>query len=297
MKRKLLMSLLTVAMTCGLFVGCGSSKTTEASKETKVDSQVAEEATNKEEKTRADDSLQKVKDAGVLKVGCKVDVPCFGLQNTATGAYEGFEVDLAYEIAADIFEVTPEEAKEKELVTFQGVTAKTRGPLLESHEIDLVIATFTITEERKTQWHFSTPYIEDALGLMCLKSAGYTSMNDLDGAIIGVAQGSTTKATIEAYIKEQNLPISVIFEEFDGYPALSAALSSGNIDVFSVDRAILAGYNDETTMILPERFGIQEYGVASAIDGDALADEVDGVVSDLLESGKMAEMIKGWGIE
>ena len=112
-----------------------------------------------------------------------------------------------------------------------------------------------------------------------------------------MAQGSTTKATIEAYIKEQNLPISVIFEEFDGYPALSAALSSGNIDVFSVDRAILAGYNDETTMILPERFGIQEYGVASAIDGDALADEVDGVVSDLLESGKMAEMIKGWGIE
>lgn len=290
------MSVLTIAMSCSLFIGCGSSKPSEAST-SKASDQVATAATNKEETTGTDDSLQKVKDAGVLKVGCKVDVPCFGLQNTATGAYEGFEVDLAYEIAADIFEVTPEEAKEKELVTFQGVTAKTRGPLLESHELDLVIATFTITEERKTQWHFSTPYIEDALGLMCLKSAGYTSMNDLDGAIIGVAQGSTTKDTIEAYIKEQNLPISVTFEEFDGYPALSAALSSGNIDVFSVDRAILAGYNDETTMILPERFGIQQYGVASELSGNALAKEVDQVVSDLLASGKMAEMIKGWGIE
>ena len=43
----------------------------------------------------------------------------------------------------------PEEAKDKKLVEFQGVTAKTRGPLLENGEIDLVIATFTITDERK----------------------------------------------------------------------------------------------------------------------------------------------------
>ncbi len=77
------------------------------------------------------------------------------LQNTATGEYEGFEDDLAYNIAGEIFGCTPEEAKDKKLVEFQGVTAKTRGPLLENGEIDLVIATFTITDERKETYNFS----------------------------------------------------------------------------------------------------------------------------------------------
>ena len=160
-----------------------------------------------------------------------------------------------------------------------------------------MIATFTITEERKTQWNFSTPYIEDALGLMALKSTGYETMADIDGAIIGVAQGATTKDVIQKYIDEQGLGINVDFEEFDGYPALSAALSSENIDIFSVDRAILAGYNDDSTMILPERFGTQQYGAASKLDNKELAARVDAVVNELLSSGKMADMISGWGIE
>lgn len=292
MRKKLLLSIMGFTMSMMLLAGCGGKTTTEA---------VAESTTLATETPATDtetgEDLQKIIDAGVLKVGCKVDVPCFGMQNTSTGKYEGLEVDLAYEIAADIFDVTPEEAKEKDLVAFQGVTAKTRGPLLDSGEIDLVIATFTITDERKTQWNFSTPYIEDALGLMALKSSGYASMNDIDGAVIGVAQGSTTKDAIQKYIDEQGLPIQVEFEEFDGYPALSAALSSGNIDIFAVDRAILAGYNDDSTIILPERFGIQEYGVASKLNNTELAAEVDKVVNELLSSGKMAEMIKGWGIE
>ena len=306
MKNKLLLSVLGVSMLSLMMVGCGSSAketstkeepaaTTEVTAETTTDTVSTEEPAATAE--GSDESLEKIKANGVLKVGCKTDVPCFGMQNTSTGEYEGLEIDLAYAIAGDIFDVTPEEAKEKKLVEFQGVTAKTRGPLLDSGELDLVIATFTITDERKEQWNFSTPYIEDALGLMCLTSSGYQSMNDIDGAIIGVAQGSTTKDVIEQYISENNLPVQVEFEEFGGYPALSAALSSGNIDIFSVDRAILAGYNDETTMILPERFGVQEYGVASALNNKALAAEVDSVVSELLTSGKMDEMIKGWGIE
>lgn len=87
------------------------------------------------------------------------------------------------------------------------------------------------------------------------------------------------------------------FEEFDGYPSLAAALAAKNIDVFSVDRAILAGYNDDSTTLLPDRFAEQEYGVASKLDNKGLAELVNGVVDDLKSSGKMDEMMKGWGIE
>ncbi|MGL5434849.1 MAG: transporter substrate-binding domain-containing protein [Lachnospiraceae bacterium] len=241
--------------------------------------------------------VQKIIDAGVLKVGTKVDVPNFGLQNTSTSEMEGVEIDLAYEIAGKIFDCTAAEAKEKKLVSFQGVTAKTRGPLLDNGEVDLVIATFTITEERKETWNFSTPYYTDAVGLMVLKDSGLDSIEALDGKTIGVSQGSTTKEGFKAYIAEKGLDVNPAFEEFDGYPSLAAALAAKNIDVFSVDRAILAGYNDDTTMILEDRFAEQEYGVASKLDNKGLAELVDGVVSDLVSSGTMDTMLKDWGIE
>lgn len=241
--------------------------------------------------------VQKIIDAGVLKVGSKVDVPKFGLQNTATGEMEGVEVDLAYEIAGKIFGCTAEEAKEKKLVAFQGVTAKTRGPLIDNGEVDMVIATYTITPERKETWNFSSPYYTDAVGLMVLKDSGINSIEDLDGKVIAVSQGSTTKDGFRKYVDEKGYNVNPEFEEFDGYPSMAAALAAKNVDVFSVDRAILAGYNDDTTIILEDRFAEQEYGVATKLDNKGLADLVEGVVTDLKSSGKMDEMLKGWGIE
>lgn len=282
-KIKLIAMMMILCMVVGIMAGCGSSKSTSA------DGSAAESGT--------DAGLQKIKDAGVLKVGCKVDVLNYGMQNTATGEYEGVEIDLAYEIAADIFGCTADEAKAQKKVEFQGVTAKTRGPLLDNGDIDLVIATFTITEERKSQYNFSTAYVEDALGLMCKKASGFSSMKDINGSIIGVAQGSTTKDAISKYIQEQNLGVDVEFQEFDGYPALNAALSSGNIDIFAVDRSILGGYMDDTTMILPERFATQSYGVASKLANKELASEVDKVVSSLIDSGKMKTMLGNWNIQ
>ena len=151
-KRVLSMAMATVMAASLTACGSGSTATTAAPAKTGADTSAASEAApdaSSDAKGSSDADVQKIIDRGVLKVGCKSDVPNFSLQNTATGEYEGFEDDLAYEIAGDIFGCSADEAKEKKLVEFQGVTAKTRGPLLENGEIDLVIATFTITEERK----------------------------------------------------------------------------------------------------------------------------------------------------
>ncbi len=292
--KKIMMTVLSVA-TMLTFAGCSSSGST-ANTSPEASTNTSEKAdTTTTSGVPAD--VQKIIDAGVLKVGCKIDVPKFGIQNTESGTYEGVEIDLAYEIAGKIFGCTAEEAKDKGLVAFQGVTAKTRGGLLDSGEIDLVIATFTITEERKESWNFSTAYYTDAVGLMVLADSGINSISDLDGKVIGLAQGATTKEGFETYVKENGISVSPQFEEFDGYPALSAALSTKNIDVFAVDRAILAGYNDDSTKILEDRFAEQEYGVASALSNTGLAGVVDSVVVELNESGKMADMLTTWGIE
>ncbi|MDR1970466.1 MAG: transporter substrate-binding domain-containing protein, partial [Treponema sp.] len=86
--------------------------------------------------------LDRIVRAGLLKVGVKSDVPGFGLLNPDTGKYEGLEIDMAKLIAKEIF-------GDENRVAFTPVTAKTRGPLLDNGDIDFVIATFTVTEERK----------------------------------------------------------------------------------------------------------------------------------------------------
>ena len=291
------------AMMAALLGGCGSSasETTAAATTAKAEetTAAASEATADTTAASGDVSadVQKIVDRGVLKVGCKSDVPNFSLQNTATGEYEGFEDDLAYNIAGEIFGCTPEEAKDKKLVEFQGVTAKTRGPLLENGEIDLVIATFTITDERKETYNFSTPYYTDAVGLLVNNDSRIESIEDLDGKIIGVAQSSTTKDGFKAYVEEKGLNVNPEFQEFDGYPALAQALATKQIDCFSVDRAILSGYVNDSNHILDDRFSEQEYGVASAKENTDLAELVDEKVTSMISDGSMKALQEQWNLQ
>ena len=296
-KRVLSMAMATVMAASLTACGSGSTATTAAPTETNADTSAAASEAASEAAGSSDADVQKIIDRGVLKVGCKSDVPNFSLQNTATGEYEGFEDDLAYEIAGEIFGCSADEAKEKKLVEFQGVTAKTRGPLLENGEIDLVIATFTITEERKETYNFSTPYYTDAVGLLVNNDSGIESIEDLNGKIIGVAQSSTTKDGFTSYVEEQKLDVKPEFQEFDGYPALAQALATKHIDCFSVDRAILSGYVNDSNHILPDRFCEQEYGVASAKENTGLADLVDKKVTSMLSDGSMKALQDQWGLQ
>lgn len=233
-------------------------------------------------------SIDKIKENGTLKVGVKVDVPKFGYKDTTTGVNEGMEIDLAKAIAKEIF-------GDENKVEFQAVTAKTRGPLLDSGELDLVIATFTITEERKESYNFSQPYFTDGVALLVKKDAGYTSYDDLAGKTIGVAQSATSKKALEDAAAQKGIKVS--FSEFASYPEIKTALESGRVDAFSVDAAILNGYVDDKTEILADRFTPQEYGVASKKTNTDLAELVDGLVGKMKENGELDGIISKWEIK
>ena len=297
---KKMLSLALAFATVASLTACGSKApetTTAATPETTAKEGTTAAGSTEAAGGKVTADVQKIIDRGVLKVGCKADIPKFSLQNTGTGEYEGFEDDLAYEIAGSIFGCTVDEAKEKKLVEFQGVTAKTRGPLLENGEIDLVIATFTITPERKETYNFSTPYYTDAVGLLVNKTSGINSIEDLDGKIIGVAQSSTTKDGFKKYVDEKGLKVNPQFQEFDGYPALAQALATKQIDCFSVDRAILAGYVNDGNQILEDRFAEQDYGVAAAKENAGLAAIVDEKITSMLSDGSITALQDQWGLQ
>ena len=241
--------------------------------------------------------LEAIKSRGKLKAGVKKDVIGYGYLNTATNEYEGLEIDLCHQIAAAVLGVSYDEAKEQKLVEFTDVTPKTRGPLIDNDQLDIICATYTITDERKKSWDFSTPYRTDHVGILVKKAAGMKSMADLDGKIIGVSQGSTTKDLVSEMLKDQGVDATPSFQEFPDYPSIKSALDAGNIDAFAMDRSTLKAYTTEDCELLqPEiEFGAQDYGIATK-KGSDLSKTVDDTVNELLENGWLDEEIKAWDL-
>jgi putative glutamine transport system substrate-binding protein len=267
-----------------LFSGCGDEEQKSASSTSAQTSEV-----------------QSIKERGVLKVGVKNVTKGFGYQDPATGEFSGLEVELAKKIADDLgvsVEYTP-------------VTAATRTALLDSGDIDCVLATFTITEERKKSWDFTTPYYTDHVGVLVQDASGIKSLADLKGKTVGVSSGSTSaKALVEAMIKggiisqEGYDPKSfdparwtngVKFKQYDDYPAISTALSAGEVDAFCVDKSILAIYRTAGRSYVTEEFAPQNYGIATK-KGSDLSKKMEEVVQAWLKDGTIQTMIQANGL-
>ena len=232
--------------------------------------------------------VKAIQDRGVLKVGVKVDVPKFGFKDPKTDQIDGFEIDLTRALAKKIL-------GDDKKIAVQAVTAKTRGPLLDNGEVDLVIATFTITEERKLSYNFSEPYFTDGVALMVKKDSGIKNLKGLDGKKIGVAQSATSKKAIQE--EADKLGIKISFLEFGTYPEIKTALDAGRVDCFSVDGAILFGYLDDSTVILADRYTPQKYGAASKKSNEGLAKMVNDTIAELQKSGEMDKLIQKWGLK
>ncbi len=234
--------------------------------------------------------VQAIKDRGVLRVGSKVDVIGFGLQDTLTGEYSGLEVDIARKLA-EILGVD---------IEFTPVTAATRGQLIDSGDLDMVLATFTITEERKEQWDFSSAYYTDYVSLLVESGSGIATLADLAGKTVGVSSGSTTaRAVTEAMIAEGVITApdydrslfdaatwtnGVSFRQYPDYPSISTALSGGEVDAFAMDMSTLAFYKNDSRSYVDAKFAPQDYGVCTK-KGSDLSAWVEGYISAWLADG------------
>lgn len=280
MKCKRLLALLLAAVMAFSLTACGKG----------------ESGSNGATPNKPDDSaqlpadVQAIVDRGVLRVGVKSDVPGFGLQDVLTEEYSGLEIDLAYKIAATLG---------IEKVEFTAVTAATRGQLLDSGDIDMVAATFTITPERCESWNFTTPYYTDAVSLLVKTNGGISNYADLAGKTIGVSTGSTSMEALIAAAAQNGVTLTKEgnFSEFATYPEIKTALDAGRVDAFCVDGSILSGYLDDTVEILDTvRFSPQEYGIATKLDNTGWAEYLDSMIAIWLASGAIDQIIADNGV-
>ncbi|NJE28398.1 transporter substrate-binding domain-containing protein [Megamonas funiformis] len=276
--KRWVLGFLTICMSVMMLAGCGS------------------DTENKSASSSNPSDVQEIIDRGTLKVGVKNVTKGFGYEDPATGEYSGLEISLAQKLAESLgvdVEFTP-------------VTAATRTALLDSGDIDCVIATFTITDERKNSWDFTTPYYTDHVGVLVENSSGIKTLADLKGKTVGVSSGSTSaKSLVEALIKAGVIPsdgydaktfdpatwtTGVSFKQYDDYPAISTALSAGDVDAFCVDKSILAIYNTDGRSYIAEEFAPQEYGIATK-KGSGLSKVVEKFVQKSLNDGTVDTLI------
>ena len=288
------------AAVLSLLAACGSSSSSTAASSTAASSAAASGASGAAAAFGAD--TQAIVDRGVLKVGVKNAVQGFSFQDTLTGEYKGLEDSLA-EMIAEHLGVD---------VEFTTVTAATRGELLDSGDIDAVLATFTITDERKKSWDFSTPYYTDYVSVLVEDSTGIKELADLKDKVVGVSSGSTSaralvKAMIDAGVLDganfdadtfnaDTWKEGISFRQYDDYPAISTALSAGEVQGFCVDKSILAIYKTDGRSYIDAEFAPQEYGVATKKGSDfsAVCDEL---ITGWLADGTVDQLIKENGLD
>lgn len=311
--KKLTAMALSAVMALSLLAGCGDSaassaapaESAAATEAPAAETAAAEAAGSTAEAGAATEAaadpasygadVQAIIDRGVLKVGVKSDVLGFGYMDPLTSEYEGMEIDLAKKLA-DYLGVD---------VEFTTVTAATRTELLDSGDIDCVMATFTITDERKQSWDFTTPYFTDHVTVLVKDSSNIKTLEDLKDKTVGVSSGSTSakslvKAMIEngvitgdGFNEESFDPATwtdgVKFKQYDDYPSISTALEADEVDAFCVDKSILAVYKTAGRSYVDAEFSPQEYGVATT-KGSGFSKLCEDQVSAWLSDGTIGSL-------
>lgn len=271
--KKALTLLVVSSLTALALVGCGSSSTTDK----------ATGDTGNKTDTTASATLDAIKKRDKLIAGVKYDTNLFGLKDPATGKVNGFDIDIAKALAKDIL---GDESK----IEFKEVTSKTRIPMLDKGDIDVIIATMTINEERKKQVNFSDVYFKAGQSLLVKQGSDIKSVDDLKGKKVLAVKGATSGKNI----KEKVPGVELL--EFDNYSEAFTALKSGKGDTLTTDNAILLGMSqqDSNYVLTGGLFTDEPYGIASKHGEDAFTTYLNTFLKKINDNGDYAKIYKQW---
>lgn len=228
--------------------------------------------------------LDIIKEKDKMIWGVKYDTKLFGLMNIEKREVEGFDIDIAKEITKRLL-------GDEKKAEFVEVTSKTRIPLLKNGNIDAIIATMTISDERKKQVDFSDVYFDAGQSLLVKKGSDIKSIDDLKaGKIILAVKGSTSAVNV----REKAPDVTVL--ELENYAEAFTALQSGQGDAMTTDNSILLGMASENPdyELVGGNFTEEPYGIAFNKGQTDLVNEVNRLLSDMKKDGTYDKIYKKW---
>ncbi len=221
--------------------GCGTGTTPEAVPSTSEAPPFPEGTT-----------MAQIATSGTVRIGVKTDIPDIGyLPPGSPGGAEptGFDIEIAKIIAEDL-QVAPEG------IQWVPVGTADREYVLTSAKVDLVIATYSMTEERAAVVGQAGPYYITGQQLMVQDDSDITGLDDVEGRTLCSVAGSESDEVLVEH--------GAITKAYTSYAACVEALVDGELDIVSTDGAILAGFveqHPDDVQIVGSPFGNQRYGI------------------------------------
>lgn len=239
-----------------LLAACGGGEEAEEGDATSEPAGAASEADGAETTVGADaEGVQALRDAGSVRIGVKFDQPLFGV-DTPSGV-EGFDAEIAKLMVEGIFRDGDPESH----IEFTEAVSANREPFLQNDEVDMVIATYTMNEERDQVVDFAGPYYTTGQQLMVPEGnpEGIQSPEDLNTSDL-------TSCSVEGSTSLQNfleLAPDADIITFDTYSRCAEAMNDGRVDATTTDGAILFGLVDQFGgfEVVGEAFSDEPYGV------------------------------------
>jgi len=173
-------------------------------------------------------TLDQIKESGTVIIGVFSDKAPFGYVDDA-GEYQGYDVEFANRLVTDL----------GTQVEWVATDPANRVPFLESNKVDIILANFTVTDERAEKVDFSLPYMKVQLGVVSPDSALVKSVDDLAGKTLIVVKGTTAETFFE-----QEYP-DVELQKYDQYADAYNALLDGRGDAFSTDNTEVLAWAKE----------------------------------------------------
>lgn len=219
MKKKLLEAILTLTVVLGAMAGCGQSSNQTAA--TSEESSPAAKAR----------TLDEIKQDGKIKIGVFSDKNPFGYVD-ANGDLQGYDVYFGKRLGKDLL-------GSEDAVEFVYVEAASRVEYLKSGKVDVILANFTVTDERSEQVDFALPYIKVALGVVSPDAAPITDIEQLKDKNLIVVKGTTAETYFSEHYPDQKLV------KFDEYQEAYDALLDGRGDAFATDNTEALAWSNQ----------------------------------------------------
>jgi len=232
------------------------------------------------------DDLDAIMQRDKIRIGVRTDTRPFGFKDE-NGEYAGYDIDIAKIITVALL-------NSDKKVEFVPVTASDRIRKLITREVDILVATLSISDQRQRILDFSVPYYLAGQALMLPVNSDIISLRELSGKKVIIVYGSTSEHSLRTSIPD----VTVI--GYKTYDEAYKALKEGVADALIADDTLLFRYvlADSSIKLLPKRYSKEYYAIAFRKDeaSQRLQNRINGVLQSLQSTGKLNRLQDKWGI-
>ncbi|CAN5511274.1 glutamate ABC transporter substrate-binding protein [soil metagenome] len=217
--------------------------------------------------------MKKFADAGKITIGVKFDQPGIGFKGASDDAPTGFDPEIGRILAASL-------GIKADDITWKETISDNREPFLQKGEVDLVIASYSITDDRRKVVGQAGPYYVTGQQLLVKKGSDIKSVDDISGKEVCSVTGSTSLDNVEAKGAKPR--------GFDTYSECRDQVADGSVDSMTNDGAILLGYaalDPDNLEVVGDAFSEERYGVGYSKDHPEMCQWISDTIKKAEDDG------------